>query len=79
MGGKYANGRDPEKQLDFRSSNYDSMAGQNPPAFGTGAENVRFEPQPPRRVRSAKKKTQGYWHGFILWLRTKLLRVGNGR
>lgn len=72
----YANDADPEKQLGFVSCNYDSVHVQNPPEFGPGVEDVQFNQAQPRRVRTAKRKTQGYWHGFIFWLRTKLLRMG---
>ncbi|KAK1764785.1 hypothetical protein QBC33DRAFT_476972, partial [Phialemonium atrogriseum] len=71
----YANDADPEKQLGFMSCNYDSVHVQNPPEFGPGVEDVQFNQAQPRRVRTAKRKTQGYWHGFIFWLRTKLLRM----
>ena len=63
-----------EKQIPFMSSNYESMMGGTTPSFGPGVEDVRF--QPPRRTNTAKKKTQGYWNGFILWLRTRLFRLG---
>lgn len=60
----------------FVSSNYDSIDARSPPAFGTdagGAQDVVF--QSPKRKNTAKKKTQSTWTMFILWLRTKLLRV----
>ncbi|KAL7620847.1 hypothetical protein AAE478_009845 [Parahypoxylon ruwenzoriense] len=64
----------------FASSNYDSMDARNPPSFGNeagGAQGVIF--QSTKRKNTAKKKTQSTWTMFILWLRTKLLRVGKGR
>lgn len=83
----YANSADPEKKMDFWASKYDSFTPENMPDFSLGvdggiglrdveAEGVPIERAQPRRVRTAKKKTQGYWHGFVLWLRTKLLRMG---
>ncbi|KAK5657024.1 hypothetical protein OQA88_3549 [Cercophora sp. LCS_1] len=71
-----------EKQpMDFASRQYESVpAGQTaPPAFGPAplgrVHDVRFEQARPRRGSNAKKKTQTYWQGFILWLRTKILRM----
>ncbi len=58
----------------FLSSNYESMAGGTTPNFVPAVDNVRFE-APPRR-NTAKRKTQSYWTGFILWLRTRLFRLG---
>ncbi|CAJ2500474.1 Uu.00g033270.m01.CDS01 [Anthostomella pinea] len=61
----------------FAASNYDSTDPLSPPAFGDeagGAQGVVF--QTAKRKNSAKKKTQSTWNMFILWLRTKLLRVG---
>ncbi|KAH7034725.1 uncharacterized protein B0I36DRAFT_83522 [Microdochium trichocladiopsis] len=60
----------------FASNNYDTVNPQSPPAFGDRAGNVQdFVPPPVARSQTAKKKTQGKWHMFILWLRTKLLRA----
>lgn len=65
--------RDAEKQLAFSSSNYDTVAdGMRPKMGPRAAEDVRFEA--PKRSNTAKQKTQGVWHGFILWLRTRLFR-----
>ncbi|KAI0383569.1 hypothetical protein F5Y04DRAFT_28171 [Hypomontagnella monticulosa] len=60
----------------FASSNYDSLDARSPPAFGNeagGAQDVVF--QSAKRKNTAKKKTQSTWTMFILWLRTKILRV----
>ncbi|KAK0624648.1 hypothetical protein B0T17DRAFT_616840 [Bombardia bombarda] len=65
-----------EKQMGFASRKYESVPGQALPAFGLGVDDVRFEPARPRRGSTAKRKTQTYWQGFVLWLRTKLLRIG---
>jgi len=76
-GGKNcANTTDPEKKMDFWASNYDTFTGVTTPEFGPSIDGVQFTQAQPRRVRTAKKKTQGYWHGFVFWLRTKLLRMG---
>ncbi|KAI1077336.1 hypothetical protein F5B20DRAFT_271179 [Whalleya microplaca] len=64
----------------FVSSNYDSMGSRNPPSFGPeagGAQSVHF--QSFKRRNTAKKKTQSAWTSFILWLRTRLLRVSPAR
>lgn len=56
--------------------NYDAMQTRNPPAFGDeagGARHVSF--QSTRRSNTAKRKTHGAWTAFILWLRTRLLRM----
>lgn len=66
-----------EKDADFAARPYESssMAWASPPEFGATADDVHFEQAPPRRGSSAKRKTQSYWQGFLLWLRTKLLRL----
>ncbi|KAK3393813.1 hypothetical protein B0H63DRAFT_28959 [Podospora didyma] len=69
-----------EEKMSFASRKYESVPpDQSPPAFGSGVDDVRFEQARPRRGSTAKKKTQSYWQGFVLWLRTKLLRIGGGR
>lgn len=64
-----------EKQMGFMSRKYDSVPLETPPAFGPGVDEVRFETTRPRRSTKTKRRTQGYWHEFLLWLRTKLLRL----
>ncbi|KAL2155209.1 hypothetical protein VTH82DRAFT_3885 [Thermothelomyces myriococcoides] len=66
-----------EKQIGFAARRYEStsLVPQTPPSFGVTVDDVHFEPAPPRRGSGAKRKTQGYWQGFLLWLRTKLLRM----
>ncbi|RYP56586.1 hypothetical protein DL770_010825 [Monosporascus sp. CRB-9-2] len=65
---------EPEK---FASSNYDNLDASHPPAFGNEAGRARGAGfQGAKRSTSAKKKTHSAWHMFLLWLRTKLLRVG---
>jgi len=67
--------------ITFASRQYESVpAGQTaPPSFGPapppGVGDVRFEQARPRRSSGAKRRTQSYWQGFILWLRTKFLRI----
>ncbi|KAI1496371.1 hypothetical protein F5X99DRAFT_74755 [Biscogniauxia marginata] len=68
---------EPEK---FASSNYECLDPQSPPAFGTeagGARRVNFHNV--KRRNTAKRKTQSSWTEFILWLRTKLLRISRDR
>ncbi|KAK3693505.1 hypothetical protein B0T22DRAFT_371720 [Podospora appendiculata] len=76
--GKKVDDSNAEKQMEFVSRKYESVPGQAPPAFGTNVDDVRFEPARPRRTSTAKRRTQTYWAGFVLWLRTKLLRLGGG-
>ncbi|KAI1191771.1 hypothetical protein F5B17DRAFT_202433 [Nemania serpens] len=62
----------------FISSSYNSTDPQSPPTHGRAAGTahaVQFTA--PKRKNTAKKKTQGAWTAFILWLRTKLLRMSN--
>jgi len=80
--GRHDDGVTGEKQpMDFASRKYESVPdGQTTlPAFGPalppGVKDVRFEQARPRRGSAAKRKTQTYWQGFILWLRTKILRL----
>ncbi|KAK3905863.1 hypothetical protein C8A05DRAFT_30280 [Staphylotrichum tortipilum] len=66
-----------QMDLDFAARRYDAVSLNTPPAFGVSVDDVRFEQTRPRRRSSgAKRRTQGYWQGFLLWLRTKLLRMG---
>jgi hypothetical protein len=71
--------------MTFASRQYESVPpGQTvPPSFGPapppGVGDVRFEQARPRRGSNAKRRTQSYWQGFILWLRTKFLRMGGGK
>ncbi|KAK4462072.1 hypothetical protein QBC42DRAFT_328231 [Cladorrhinum samala] len=64
-----------EKHMGFMSRKYDSVPLETPPAFGPGVDEVRFETTRRRRSTKTKRRTQGYWHEFLLWLRTKLLRL----
>lgn len=58
----------------FMSSNYESTEGGAAPDFGLDVNDVRFES--PLRAHTAKRKTQSYWTSFVLWFRTRLLRLG---
>ncbi|KAL2136510.1 hypothetical protein VTI74DRAFT_3335 [Chaetomium olivicolor] len=67
-----------QEKLAFDSCKYENVPLQPPPNLGEhGVRDVRFDRAQPRRSSSAKHKTQSYWHGFILWLRTKLLRLSH--
>ncbi|KAJ0135084.1 hypothetical protein CTA2_2379, partial [Colletotrichum tanaceti] len=55
--------------VEFASRNYESTdQGQAPVA-----EEAMFEG--PRRSLTAKRKTQGAWTSFVLWFRTRILRL----
>lgn len=57
---------------------YGGMEPRRPPSFGDeagGARHVSF--QSARRTNTAKRKTHGAWTAFVLWLRTRLLRMSN--
>jgi hypothetical protein len=59
----------------FMSNSYDDTDARSPPAYGQeppSAHSVRFSSSKRKRT---KKKTQGAWTAFVLWLRTKLLRM----
>lgn len=56
---------------DFASRGYDSVpSGRQPHAR---AEDVHFHAN--KRSKAAKRKTNGAWTAFMLWLRTRLLRL----
>lgn len=73
-GGRKSSATPDEKGIGFASSNYDAVPGGATPSFGPNVDDVHFKT--PKRRATAKKRTQGYWTGFILWLRTRLLRMG---
>ncbi|KAK3388131.1 hypothetical protein B0T20DRAFT_110025 [Sordaria brevicollis] len=63
--------------LGFASRKYESTPVDQaaPPAFvANPVDHVKFE-QTRRRSSGPKRKTQNYWQEFILWLRTKILRL----
>ncbi|KAJ2982914.1 hypothetical protein NUW58_g6344 [Xylaria curta] len=59
----------------FMSSSYDNTGPRSPPIAGVEAGAAHSARLAPKRKSKAKKKTQGAWTAFILWLRTKLLRM----
>ncbi|KAL2211766.1 hypothetical protein CC79DRAFT_1317836 [Sarocladium strictum] len=62
-----------EKDHDPYGQGYDSVrTGARPQAK---AEEVVFTPAP-RRAKTAKRKTTGAWTSFVLWFRTRLLKMG---
>ncbi|CAK7242191.1 MAG: hypothetical protein STHCBS139747_003671 [Sporothrix thermara] len=63
-----------EKPLAFMSNNYDNVAGGQTPSFGPTVDSVAFRNA--RRNNTTKRRTQGYWNGFVLWLRTRLFHMG---
>lgn len=64
-------GNDDEK-LGFSSAGYDSVPTNQTARPAT--DDVRFEST--QRNKAAKRKTTGTWTAFVLWLRTRLLKMG---
>ncbi|KAI0200896.1 hypothetical protein F4808DRAFT_143717 [Astrocystis sublimbata] len=60
----------------FVSSAYHSTDPHSPPTHGMEAGTAQSLRLPSKQKSKAKKKTKGAWTAFILWLRTKLLRMG---
>lgn len=58
----------------FMSRTYESTEGGVEPSLVPDVADVRFEA--PKRASGAKRRTQSYWTRFILWLRTRLLKLG---
>lgn len=58
----------------FMSSNYASTEDGATPNLEPDVHDIRFET--PRRSRTTRMKTQSYWTSFVLWLRTRLLKLG---
>lgn len=58
----------------FMSNSYASTEGGAAPSFGPDVHDIRFET--PRRSTTTKRKTQSYWTSFMLWLRTRLFKLG---
>ncbi|KAI0539782.1 hypothetical protein GGR58DRAFT_463403 [Xylaria digitata] len=56
----------------FMSSSYDSTGPRSPPLYGKATGPAHYVH---KRKSTAKRKTQSAWTAFILWLRTKLLRM----
>jgi hypothetical protein len=60
------------EKMDFASRGYDTVPqGQTPHAR---ADDVHF--QHIKKSNTAKRKTTGAWTAFVLWLRTRLLKMG---
>ncbi|KAL1898560.1 hypothetical protein Sste5346_003464 [Sporothrix stenoceras] len=75
--GRYSRQAGPEineKPLAFKSNNYENVAGGLTPNFGPTVDSVAFKNA--RRNNTTKRKTQGYWNGFVLWLRTRIFHLG---
>ncbi|KAI0877748.1 hypothetical protein GGS24DRAFT_78514 [Hypoxylon argillaceum] len=70
---KNASGHMSESEK-FMTSSYESTDPLNQPTSGREAGSMHFTQ--PKRKNTAKRKTHGAWTAFILWLRTKLLRMG---
>ncbi|KAG5999170.1 hypothetical protein E4U43_002250 [Claviceps pusilla] len=66
---------DAQEKIDFATHGYESTHGrQSTPAR---ADDVHFSSSKRvRTARSAKHKTVGVWTAFVLWLRTRLLKMG---
>lgn len=61
----------PGEKVDFATGGYDNVSTGDVPV--SKADGVHFES--PRR-RTTKRKTTGTWTAFVLWLRTRLLKMG---
>ncbi|KAJ8128049.1 hypothetical protein O1611_g5588 [Lasiodiplodia mahajangana] len=57
----------------FMSNSYEATDPHSLPTYGREAGSVPFTA--PKRKNTAKRKTHSAWTAFILWLRTKLLRM----
>ncbi|TWU75242.1 hypothetical protein ED733_005774 [Metarhizium rileyi] len=63
---------DNREKVEFSSFGYDSThPGQTPPSR---PDEVHFKSQ--KRTKTAKYKTLSIWTAFMLWLRTRLLKMG---
>ncbi|KAL1872972.1 hypothetical protein Daus18300_004113 [Diaporthe australafricana] len=58
----------------FMGSNYEGTEHASTPGSGADINDVRFGT--PKRATTAKRRTQSYWTSFMLWLRTRLLKLG---
>ncbi|KAF7549814.1 hypothetical protein G7Z17_g6130 [Cylindrodendrum hubeiense] len=66
------NGLSDSEKVAFESRGYDSVPTAPSPRSRT--EHVHFESA--RRNNTAKRKTTGAWTSFVLWFRTRLLKMG---
>ncbi|KAJ4137483.1 hypothetical protein NW768_003070 [Fusarium equiseti] len=60
------------EKVDFATSSYDTAHRGTTP--GSRADDVHF--QSTHRNNTAKRKTNSAWTAFVLWLRTRLLKLG---
>jgi hypothetical protein len=60
------------EKVDFAASSYDTAYRGTTP--GSRADDVHF--QSTHRNNTAKRKTNSAWTAFVLWLRTRLLKLG---
>ncbi|OAQ67007.1 hypothetical protein VFPPC_14417 [Pochonia chlamydosporia 170] len=63
---------DNREKVEFSSHGYDSTHGEQ--TAPSRADDVHFKS--PKRTKTAKHKTMGVWTAFMLWLRTRLLKMG---
>jgi hypothetical protein len=72
-----------EKGDGFMARDYDNLPTQAPPKISENFEE--FQPSQPRRSRTGttasntKKRTHSAWTTFMIWLRTRFLRMGKPR
>ncbi|KAF5680925.1 hypothetical protein FHETE_313 [Fusarium heterosporum] len=60
------------EKVDFATRSYDTAPlGQS---LGARTDDVHF--QPTQRTNTAKRRTTSAWTAFVLWLRTRLLKLG---
>ncbi|KAH6900351.1 hypothetical protein B0T10DRAFT_25511 [Thelonectria olida] len=71
-----ANGIVENEKASFSTQGYDTVSPQSP---GSRADQVHFEStrnNNNNNNNSTKRRTTGTWTAFVLWLRTRLLRLG---
>ncbi|KPM36772.1 hypothetical protein AK830_g9801 [Neonectria ditissima] len=67
-----SNALDENEKADFATQGYDTALPA--PSPRSRADHVHFESA--RRNTTAKRKTTGAWTAFVLWFRTRLLKMG---
>ncbi|KAI0393741.1 hypothetical protein F5Y17DRAFT_297741 [Xylariaceae sp. FL0594] len=73
---KNASGQSGESEK-FMGNSYDNTDMRNPPAYDQERLGTQSLPFNSSKRKRTKKKTQSAWTAFVLWLRTKLLRMAN--
>jgi hypothetical protein len=72
-----ANGLVENEKVAFSTQGYDTVTPQSP---SSRADQVHFESTRTNNINnnntSTKRRTTGTWTAFVLWLRTRLLRMG---